>query len=85
MYQRSPFKIVYFNVNFRLVDQYGDIYEGGYNLGNKHGKGKKIFYEDGRTEIGNWVGDRLKGEFDCIYKDGTVERKRYRYSDEVDQ
>ena len=66
---------------YRTIYLNGDIHEGEYNLGSKHGMGKMTFYEDGRTEEGNWVkdiyGGHAEGEFECIYKDGTVEKKYY--------
>ena len=63
----------------RTIYSDGDIYEGGYNMDNKHGKGKMEYYsEDGRIEKGSWVKNKEQGEFEVIYKDGTTQKIMYK-------
>ena len=57
----------------------GDIDEGAFNMGWKHGKGEEEFYsEDGRIEKGSWVNGDKQGEFEVTYKDGTTHKVMYK-------
>ena len=54
-------------------------------MGCKHGKGE-LEYEDGRKEIGKWVGFKGKqGEFECYDKSGTLTHiKVYEIDEEIE-
>ena len=56
-----------------------DIYEGGWYMGWRHGKGEMECYsEDGRIEKGSCVDDWMQGEFEVTYKDGTTQMVMYK-------
>ena len=65
-------------VNFRKIDYEHNIYEGGYSQGYEWGYGETEYYQDGRIEKGYKIHDRKRGEFECIYKDGTVVKETFR-------
>ena len=69
----------------RFISSYGDIYEGGLNMGNNHGKGEYEYYEDGRIERGSWVKDKRQGEFEVTYKDGTKQMVMYKDDEIVEE
>ena len=63
----------------------GDIYEGGFNMGKRHGKGEMKYYSDGRIEKGSWVNGDKQGEFEVTYKDGTTHKVMYKNNERVEQ
>ena len=72
---------------FRLIDEFGDIYEGGYYFGNNCGKGMIEYYKEIRKEYGSWKITKDKGgvehgEFICEYDNGVVIKKWYFYGRE---
>ena len=70
----------------RTIYSSGNIYEGGYNMDNKHGKGEYEHYsEDGRIEKGSWVNDKKQGEFEVTYKDGTTHKVMYKKDKRVEE
>ena len=76
--------LLYFNflsshLWFRFIYPDGNIYEGGWDMGAKHGKGEYEYYEDGNKEIGHWVKDSKQGEFECYNKSGKlIQTKTYK-------
>ena len=78
MYSFSNSFILFINVTYsRLIYSNGNIYEGGFNMGHKHGKGEMEYYSDGRIEKGSWVNGDKQGEFEVTYKDGTTHKVMY--------
>ena len=70
----------FINVSYsREISSNGDIYEGGWNMSDFHGKGELEYYsEDGRIEKGSWVKHKRRGEFEVTYKDGTTHKVMYK-------
>ena len=81
-------KLFYFAIHLtysRKIYYDGDIYEGGYNMRDYHGKGEWEYYKDGRIEKGSWVNDLKQGEFEVTYKDGTTHKVMYKDDERVEQ
>ena len=57
---------------FRDIYDNGDIYEGGFNMGDRHGKGEHEFYEYGERYVGQWINDKKEGEFKIYDKEGNI-------------
>ena len=49
----------------------GDIYEGNWKRGLRHGKGKMEMFNSDKTYIGKWRGDVQHGKGKLFYKDGN--------------
>ena len=70
---------------YRTIYENGDIYEGGYNKGKRHGKGEIEYYEDGRVEVGHWEDDIKQGEFECRDSQGNRTMKLYKDDQVVEE
>ena len=57
---------------FRGIYADGNIYEGGYNMNDQHGKGEYEFYEDGERYVGQYVNGKPEGEHKCYDKEGNM-------------
>ena len=68
---------------FRCISADGCIYEGGYHMHNKQGKGE-LEYIDGTKETGQWVGDMKQGGFEWYDNNGRLtHRKVYQDHKEI--
>ena len=70
---------------FRDIWPDGDIYEGGFNMGQKHGKGEFEFFEDKQRIVGQWINNKREGEFTCYDKHGNMTIKHYKDGKEVEE
>ena len=79
-------KLIFIHVTYsRFIWKNGDIYEGGFNMWDLHGKGEMEYYSDGRIEKGSWVDHWKQGEFEVTYKDGTTHKVMYKDDERVEQ
>ena len=69
---------------FREICASGDIYEGGCNMGERHGKGEYEIYESGNRYIGQFVNSKAEGEFKIYDKEGNMTVKHYKDGEEVE-
>ena len=69
---------------FRAILDNGDIYEGGWNMGNKHGKGEYEWYKNGERRVGQWVNSKKEGEFKIYDKEGNMTIKHFKDGEEVE-
>ena len=68
---------------FREINKEGVIYEGGFNMGLKQGKGE-MHYEDGTAEKGRWTKGNKLGHFECNDSNGNlIQKKTYGYGREI--
>ena len=63
---------------FRDIYPSGNIYEGGFNMGDKHGKGEHEFYESGERGVGQWISGKEEGEFKIYDKEGNMTVKHFK-------
>jgi len=50
----------------------GDEYDGNWEHGKKFGYGEYTWKEDGTCCKGQWLNDKMNGNFDCYTKDGVL-------------
>ena len=68
---------------FRFIWANEDIYEGGWSMNNRHGKGEEE-HEDGSKEIGHWVKNEKQGQFQCYDQSGTLTHSKiYKNNEEI--
>ena len=70
---------------FRYILYNGDIYEGGCNMGDRHGKGEHEFYEDRKRGVGQWIRGRAEGEHKIYDKKGKMTVKHYKNGKRVEK
>ena len=70
---------------FRAIYDNGDIYEGGYNMSLRHGKGEYEFYENGRRRVGQYVDNKKEGEFKIYDQQGNMRIMHFKDGEIVEE
>ena len=51
----------------------GDVYDGNYRMGIRHGRGSYIYADSGAVYKGEWRDDQMNGKGVLMYADGRVD------------